>query len=113
MGAGYGFDGVARSIVDVVITAQITRVVPRDILFVLTRQLQLAFGQQLLDELGVMHDLILPSELGIFGLDGVQAVGAMGQDLLDKLLKLLLEAKAQRKTKREKGKGMGGLTRRS
>ncbi len=49
-----------------------------------TRQcLQLAFAHEPGQELRVVHDLVSPSEVRVFVADGVEAVRASGDDLLD------------------------------
>jgi hypothetical protein len=77
-------DDLARREVDVVVATQVARVVVDDPFF------QAGFGQveaavldEGLEELGVVHDLVVAPELGILVAQCVEAVGALGHDLAD------------------------------
>src|SRR6266478_7010373 len=73
---------LTRRLAHVVVAREVARVVVSD-LPVTGERLQLAFAQEGRQELCVVHDLVSASEVGVFVADGVEAVRARGDDLLD------------------------------
>src|SRR5712691_12269990 len=77
-----GSGQLARRLAHIVVAREVAGVVIRD--RPLTRQgLQLAFAHEPGQELGMVHDLVSPSEVRVLAADGVEAVRASGDDLLD------------------------------
>ena len=93
-GVGEHVEQLARSLVDLVVPAEVARVVVGDRPSVRAvpgalrgaDRGQLLLAHEPVEQLGVVHDLELDAELAVLVLQGVEAVRAGGDDLLDLVL---------------------------
>ena len=75
---------LARCNVDVVVTSEVTGVVVHDALFErCVAHVEVALFYELLEELAVVDDLVVATELRVLVSERVEAVRALGDDLLD------------------------------
>ena len=80
---------VARRIVDVIVAAQVARVVEHHATLDRVLGLELPLANQAEQEVGVVDDFVLPTEVPVLIGEGVEAVRASGDDLLDAALLLV------------------------
>ena len=80
---GYRLGDPARGLINAVHATEIAGVVVSDGGIDCSQRPDFAAVDELGDELGGVHDLIVAAEMGVLVLDGVEAVGAGGHDLLD------------------------------
>ena len=66
-----------RRIIHIIVSAQVTRVVVRNLSPSLASTWHLSAAEQRLDILRVMHHLVVAAELGVLVEQGIVAVGAL------------------------------------
>ena len=81
--AGDGAGDVAGRVVDAVVAAKVAGVVVGEGRLDGAQGADAALGDELADELGGVHDLELAAKLGVLVAEGVEAVGAGGDDSAD------------------------------
>src|SRR4030042_430803 len=81
-GASGAAQDFARSLVYIIVSAEIAGIVQGGPFIEVTSQLQFTLFEQVGDELGVVHHLKIALELRVFALECIEAMRAGGNDFL-------------------------------